>query len=112
MGETHGLERLKRGTKIRATVEGAATAVNHEVRRARNVLRPFLQIGEPLRRRAGTMIDRAGNVAALEQKVRRDAYDGWPVGDWSGEFFDKSRGLDRFRGSPRIRDGGGSRSRD
>ena len=73
LGEAHLAEGGEGGAQIRAAIEGAAAAVNDEIRGARYTLRPFLEVGEGLVGLRGAMEESARNVSACVERTESDA---------------------------------------
>ena len=67
------------GPEIRAMVERAAAAINHDVGRRRQVLRPILEVIKALLGRGSSVIDGSGNMCPLIERVKADAYDDGPA---------------------------------
>ena len=73
LGEAHVAEGGERGAEIGAAIEGAAAAVNDEIRGARYAQCPFFEVGEALVGLRGTVEEGAGNVGACVERAKADA---------------------------------------
>ena len=77
--ESHLAESFKPGTNVGAVRHGAAAAIDDNVCRARDALRPFLQIVEAFRSGRRAVKDGTRNVRAFEERVKSHANDHGPV---------------------------------
>src|SRR5208282_5531178 len=78
--EAHIAQRGERGTDVWAMRERAATAIDDDVCRARQRLRPIFEVVEALGSGSGSMERCAGNVGAVVQSVEANTDDLWLIG--------------------------------
>lgn len=101
--KTHIAHRHKRRPQIRAMRHRTASAIQHYVRRLRNLLRPALQFGQSRVSGSSSVKHSVRNVRALIQRTKTHAHDGRFVRmSRRGNFLHQVLWLHRLRAGPGI----------
>ena len=77
VGEAHVAESGESGAEVGAVVEGAAAAIDYEIRGAWEGCSEFFQVGEALFGLSGAVENGAGNVGACVERMEADVDDQW-----------------------------------
>src|SRR4029077_3304689 len=106
MCESHIAKQSKSGANIGAAFEGAAAAVEDEIRRSREGSGPLLDVRQALFGGGAAVKRRAGDVASCEERAKTDIHDcGASIGACRGKFADEVRRLHELRRRQSLRNG-------